>query len=293
MDGTTSPSRHEPRLVVNTYGQTDVGSVRDRNQDHFLIAALHRQLDVVQTSLDNDAAGALCNQSQGWVFVVADGMGGLAGGEEASSLTVETSFSYLRTTMPTLLRLDSEQPEIAEETLRSVVCRCHEEVLAAAAHGPERRQQMGTTLTMAVALWPQLFVAHVGDSRCYLMRNGELRQLTSDHTVARELEDRGVDHHTAARPPYEDALTNVVGGGAEQEVVPEVRRLSLRVGDSLLLCTDGLTKAVPDERILQLMRSESFANARCQALIEAANRAGGPDNTTVVVASFQRLHDNC
>jgi protein phosphatase len=244
---------------------------------------------VLQSSLGGKVAGELCSQTQGWVFVVADGMGGQAGGAEASALAVETSLKYLRTLLPLILRMDLDQLEMAEEVLRTAICLCHEDVLDRAADAPASKRQMGTTLTLAFVLWPQLFVVHVGDSRCYLLRDGTMRQITRDHTMAQEMIDGGLDPEVARPSPrLENALTNVVGGGDDQVIKPDVLRLTMEQNDSILLCTDGLTKMLPDDRIRELTNRETFANARCQALIEAANEAGGRDNITVVVGSFEQ-----
>ncbi len=195
-------ARTGEQLYVNAYGQTDTGEVREQNQDHFLIAALHRQLDVLQSSLGAEVTAELCHQTQGWVFVVADGMGGHAGGAEASALTVETSLKYLRNLLPLFLRMDLERPDLAEEALRSVAYLCHEDVLDHAAAAPPNESQMGTTLTLAFVLWPELFVVHVGDSRCYLLRDGRMRQITRDHTMAQEMIDGGLDPEIPRTPGW-------------------------------------------------------------------------------------------
>jgi protein phosphatase len=279
-------------LVVNAFGQTDPGLVRSANQDHFLIASLLRQAEVMQTSLGEDQCTGLDCLFQGWALMVADGMGGHAGGEEASAMVVESSLHYLRSTVPWFLNLGPDHAEVAEETLRSMVRRCHDMVLAASLEEPVAKRKMGTTLTLAYVLWPRLFVVHAGDSRCYLIRGGRMRQVTRDHTMAQELVDHaGMDPEKAGETRHANMLTNVVGGGAQQEVEPDVSQLELQDRDTLLLCTDGLTKMVSDREIRRLIRTDTFAKARCQALIEAANKAGGKDNVTVVLASFSHQRE--
>jgi protein phosphatase len=222
--------------------------------------------------------------------MVADGMGDPAGGSQASALAVESGLRYLRNTVPWFLGLAAEQVEEAEETLRAVVSRCHQTVLAAALQDPEHRRLMGTTLTMAHIIWPYLFVVYAGDSRCYLLRDRQLTQLTRDHTVAQELVERQIlDPERACVSRNAEVLSRMLGGGDDSHLTPDVVRLRLRDSDQLLLCSDGLTNMLSDGRICRLMLRESFAKPRCQRLIEAANEAGGTDNITVVTASFE--HD--
>jgi protein phosphatase len=136
-------------------------------------------------------------------------------------------------------------------------------------------------------LWPHLFVVHAGDSSCYLLRDQSLRQITLGAVPARHLGGRpGVDPKTEAVPRPTEVLTTTVEGGEGSEVEPDVHRLELVDRDALLLCSNALTEAVPEETIGRLMVSEGFANARCHALLEAVEAAGRRDDTTVVVASF-------
>jgi protein phosphatase len=274
-------------VFVNAYGQTARGKVRTTNEDQFLIASLNRQLDVIQTSLDEEDCAALGAHSQGWLFLVADGMGGHAAGEQASALAVETTMHFIRETMPWFVRLGPEQAEEAEDALRSIIRECHRAVREA---GDERTDQreMGTTLTLAYVRWPELFVVHAGDSRCYLLRDDDLQQITRDHTLAQDLAERtDLDSEELEKSRMANVLTRAVGGGKQSPPEPAVYRSTLVEGDTLLLCSDGLTQMVSDERILRLLWGEGFANARCQELVEAAMEAGGRDNITVLVVSFE------
>jgi len=275
------------RVFVNAYGQTARGTIRTTNEDQFLIASLNRQLDVIQTSLDERDCAALGAHSQGWVFLVADGMGGHAAGEEASALAVETTMRFIRETMPWFVRLGPEEAEEAEDALRSIIRECHRAVREEAEERTDQRE-MGTTLTLAYVRWPELFVVHAGDSRCYLLREGELQQITRDHTLAQDLAERtDVDPEELESSRMANVLTRAVGGGRQTTPDPAVYRSTLMDRDTLLLCSDGLTNMVSDERILNLLSGEGFANARCQELVEAAMEGGGRDNITVLVASFE------
>jgi protein phosphatase len=146
---------------------------------------------------------------------------------------------------------------------------------------------MGTTLTFAYVLWPLLYLVHVGDSRGYLLRDGELLQLTHDHTLAQRLVDRGaVEPERSGKIPGGETLWNAVGAGPEK-AEPQVHQHRLREGDVLLLCTDGLTRAMGDPEIHEILQGSQSSRETCQRLVKASNLAGGPDNVTVVVARYR------
>lgn len=144
---------------------------------------------------------------------------------------------------------------------------------------------MATTLTMAFVIWPHAWILNVGDSRAYLAHGSELTQLTQDQTVAAELAEAGaISESGVLRSRWRSVLSNSLGGGAEK--APDVTRVKLTIGDTLLLCTDGLTKHVPDEGISQHLSLAPSSEDACQTLVSAANEAGGSDNVTCVVARF-------
>jgi protein phosphatase len=147
---------------------------------------------------------------------------------------------------------------------------------------------MGTTLTMAFALNWRLFVAHVGDSRCYLFSKGELHPLTQDHTVIAELVRRGaLSPEEALRNPYRHVVTNVLGGD-EPGVRVEMHKIDLETGDLVLLCSDGLTEMVPNARIGAILHEEQDdPRQACARLVAEANERGGKDNITALVACFE------
>jgi protein phosphatase len=151
-----------------------------------------------------------------------------------------------------------------------------------AAEQPGAAPLMGSTLSLAVWIWPKLFVSHVGDSRCYLSRGGAIERLTTDHTVGERL--RELDKNAAAHAPaFDHMLWNAIGGGT-QGVLPEVKEIELEAGDIVVLATDGLTKHVSDERIAAALDPKQTAREMCRALVSQANAAGGSDNVAVVVA---------
>ena len=169
---------------------------------------------------------------------------------------------------------------------QSALGQANARVLAEAAERPELRG-MGTTLTLAYSLNDVLFVAHVGDSRCYLCRHGILYRLTRDHTLVEEMVRRGaLTAEEAAQHRWRHVITNAVGGDSA-ELKVEVHKLHLEGGDRVLLCSDGLTEMLPDEEINQVLQTEAEPEQACRRLVARANEAGGRDNITVVVAHFR------
>jgi protein phosphatase len=268
--------------VLEYAGKTDIGRVRKNNEDQFLIADLTKHLSVAQSSLSVAQLGEWTAATTGHLFVVADGMGGLAGGEIASGLAVETISWYVTRTMPWFYRYqDGREPELESELVRAVEA-CQQTVADAAAGSNFAR--MGTTLTLAYLLWPRVYVVHAGDSRCYLHRDDKLVRMTKDHTIAQKALDEGIITEEQAKSSIlGNALWNCIGGGAEG-VHPDVYHATLRPGDELLLCSDGLTRHVPDDVVSRILRRADTPQAAVDALVAAANEAGGQDNITVVVA---------
>jgi protein phosphatase len=202
----------------------------------------------------------------GHLFAVADGMGGHQGGEVASRLALET-----------LKRL-AERPKAG---LAEVVREANRAVFRKAAQDPGLAG-MGTTLTAALAGDDGLYLAHVGDSRAYLVRDGRLRQLTKDHTVVQRLVDEGrLSQIEAGMHPQRSILTNAIG--VDEEIRVDEETLTVRPGDRLLLCSDGLTGMIDDDRIVEILGANDDPQAACDALVDAANEAGGQDNVTAVI----------
>ena len=272
-------------------GLTDVGKVRAANEDAFLIADLRKSMDIHQTSLGHDDRTKLFGKSEGKLLVVADGLGGHAAGGRASTVAIDRLTAYLLSSMRWLFRLEAGLEDDFLSDLEAALKQCQEHIRAESEFMPERHG-MGTTLTMAYVLWPRLFVVHVGDSRCYLLRESSLEQITTDHTFAQAFADQGdVDPKLACQPRWSHTLWNVVGGTSD-ELKPEVYKAELHVGDTLLLCTDGLTKGVGDGEIAKLLGEEGTASDLCRRLVDAANEAGGKDNVSVIVARFRRAEQS-
>jgi protein phosphatase len=271
---------------MDCHGLSDRGRVRESNEDQFLIAGLNRSMEVYQTSLHLNDQTRLSAPSEGRLLLVADGMGGHAAGKRASTLAVDTLAHYVLNTMPWFLRLHEEREHDFREYLRAALTHCQKAVEAEAERVPARRG-MGTTVTMGYLAWPRLYIVHVGDSRCYLFRGGRLQQITRDHTVARRMVEEGVMKESeAVSSRLAHMLWNVIGGGSH-ELDPEVYKVRLARGDSLLFCTDGLVNHVSDDEIARLLGQPLPAAETCRLLVEAANAGGGADSITVVVAHFR------
>lgn len=273
------------RHALDCYGMTDIGRVREANEDQFLIADLDKSMLVRQTSLPPDDHTRLFGPHQGHLFLVADGLGGTAGGRKASRLSVETVIRYVLTTMPWFFRLNEDEEHDLGEELRTALEACQVSVKEAQAADPGRGR-MGTTLTMAYVLWPRLYVVHAGDSRAYLFRAGKLHQITKDHTVAQRLVEAGqMAPEQAEESRWSHVLYNCIGGGRD-DLNPDVYKASLQVGDELFLCSDGVTKHLSDARLAGWLQS-GRAEAVVKQIVAEANEAGGTDNITAILARFK------
>jgi serine/threonine protein phosphatase PrpC len=267
-------------LVVSSHGLTDRGQHRSGNEDQFVIAEVRRMLKVQQSSIPQPES--LLGDSLGQLLMVADGIGGHRGGDVASTMAVMGIENLLLNTLGWLCRLHGE----------GVLRELHQALRAAdrwveeAAGGRPDLKGMGTTLTMAYVTGNMLYLAHAGDSRCYRWRLGRLERLTHDHTLVEKLVSGGVLTAAAAEHhELRNVVTNAVGGGTTG-VEPEVHKHTLAPGDIVLLCTDGLTGPISDQEIAAVLAGGRTPAETCHALVDEANRRGGPDNITVVIARF-------
>ncbi|QDU97762.1 Serine/threonine phosphatase stp [Lignipirellula cremea] len=270
---------------IQCFGLSDIGKVRETNEDQFIVADVNKSMKVHQTSVGLNHHTRLFGGSQGTLLAVADGMGGHAAGERASEIVVETVTAFLLNTMQWYFQVDDVHDEETIEQLRQVTSQCHEKLSQDIATSPQRRG-MGATLTLGYVLWPRLFVVHVGDSRCYHFRQGKLEQITNDHTMAQYLIETGaLSPEDAVDSQWSHQLYNVIGGG-DQLPEPDISRHPLEMGDALLLCSDGLTKYITDARIGEALASDAPADEVCRVLCNEALLAGGDDNITIVVCRF-------
>ncbi len=265
-------------------GLTDVGRRREENQDQFLIAELRKSMLVKSTSLMIDEDAPLFGLACGQLLIVADGMGGHAAGKRASSVALDQLIVQLLNRMHWFLQLDHDLEDDFIDSLKDLLRQAHARILSEAANDDAQRG-MGTTLTMAYIFWPRMYVVHAGDSRCYLIRNGQCEQLTTDHTLARQLvESGGLKPEDEEKSRWSNVLWNVLGGSGEQEFIAEVRRVDLIEGDAVLMCSDGLSRYLSTKTLAEVVSEGCGDNdSICHRLVGLANAAGGEDNITVIV----------
>ncbi len=279
---------------ITSAGRTDIGKKRDNNQDQFLIADLNKSMLVQSTSLNLEAQSRLYGMSHGKLLMVADGMGGHQGGNRASRMAIDLLINQLLNSMHWFSSNETDETEREAgfvEDLKKLMQHAHA-AIEQEARAEVGKRGMGTTLTVAYVIWPWMYVLHAGDSRCYIQREGELRQLTRDHTVSNQLiEKGGMTAEEANNSRWSNVLYNALGAGAA-EVVPEVHKVGLRPGDAIVLCTDGLYRHIRDNEIRDLLEVELDPTESCRSLVELANFRGGLDNITVVVARLGAPEDD-
>jgi PPM family protein phosphatase len=271
--GKNSEDAGTGRLPITSAGLSDVGRKRKSNEDSFAIS------------------------EDGALFVVADGMGGHAAGEVASRLAVESIERHIsgsdprkEPTIPASFRSPSgDEAGLAAPARRvlNAIRLANQEIVRSVRHDSSKRG-MGTTVVIAHIHGSRVYIGSVGDSRAYLVRDGALSQLTSDHTLVNEQVRAGaLSSQEARRHPARNILTRAVG--SQEDVEPDLVDQELRSGDLLLLCSDGLTTMVEDGDILKtvLTHQEDPASG-CRALVDLANDHGGDDNVTVILARAGR-----
>jgi protein phosphatase len=248
-------------LSVQVAGRTDVGCVRTNNEDNFGY---------------DPACG---------VYVVCDGMGGQAAGEVASKLAVDTVLDYFRRYCP-----EGNFPQVGEKfddispdanALASAVQAAGICIFREAMEHPGR-QGMGSTIVALLLREGKASIAHVGDSRVYLLRDGEIRQLTADHSLVMEQVRRGLmTVEEAERSSIQNIITRALG--SEENAEPDVQDVELSPGDIFLLATDGLTKLVKEQRLHEITTAAPSLEQACDALVAAARASGGDDNITCLL----------
>lgn len=231
-------------------GLTDVGVVRSGNEDNYLVVPERA------------------------VFIVADGMGGHAAGEVASEMAVRIIAQHLGDPRE-LDELSASQ--LIREAIREANAQIFDRTLT-----EHDKRGMGTTATALLLMGSRYLIGQVGDSRAYLLRNGQLLQLTKDHSYVQEQVDAGyLTAEDARTHPYSNVITRCVG--ANEDVVPDTYIGSIRTGDLFLLASDGLTGMIDDPRLHQLLESSQDPEELSAMLVAEANRVGGLDNITVIV----------
>lgn len=264
---------------IDVYGLSHPGKVRPENQDHFLLATIHRHVQVLQTSLGPKQRLPLADERVAFLAMVADGVGGGPAGEEASSTTLEVATDYVVSSSKCYYQADPNEAQFIE-TLQAAALRSHEAVRQRATESPGKAT-MATTLTLWMGVWPWYYLLQVGDSRYYLYREGTLTQVTRDQTIAEELVEKGVmTRAVAQKSKLAHVLSSAIGA---EEALPVVTRLRADWGNVHMLCTDGLTKHVGDERITEVLGAMTSARQACETLLALALEDGGTDNVSIII----------
>lgn len=258
---------------VELFARTEIGCVRERNEDAFVVANIKsgvrglREGTTVQDLAEDTALIGVC-----------DGMGGAAAGDLASKIGSETLYEKL------MAATALHEASSIQEALLSAVAAANQAIAEHARKNPTKRG-MGTTLTGALIGGREVHIVHIGDSRAYLRRGRALTQLTTDHSIVGQMIASGQLTPEQGRS-YEHRNVLLQALGVQQVIQPELLTVSLCAGDVLMLCSDGLTGPLDDDRILELMLKYQDPVRCCRALTEAACAAGGPDNVTAGVARF-------
>jgi protein phosphatase len=271
-------------VQIDFGAESNVGRVRKNNEDHFLIWRLARSLEPLMTNVPAEALPANM-AGYGYAMLVADGMGGHAAGEVASRMAISHLLNLIMDASKWGRRIDEQEAKEVLGRMEGYYLGVHEALTKQAQSEPSLIG-MGTTMTLAYSLCADLFIAHAGDSRACLFRNGTLHMLTHDHTLAQELADRGdIAPEAVSRHRFRNILTNVLGGHSGP-VATDLQHLQLMDKDRLLLCTDGLTDMVDDAAISDVLARTMDSGSACRELVNLALEAGGRDNVTVVLARY-------
>lgn len=272
-------SRKPTDAELDTFGLTHPGKVRKDNQDHFMLASIYKRLAIYASSLPADMVFPTDEERVAFIAMVADGVGGGVGGAEASATALQSTMQYVHDSMACYLGREDDETGFAD-ALQSAALRSHDAIrdrrAASGATGT-----MATTLTLFLGVWPRYYLLQVGDSRYYRYRHGVLSQITRDQTFAQSLVDAGaLSPADASRSRLAHVLSSALGA---DETLPVVTPLDADWDNIHLLCSDGLTKHVSDERIAQIFGSMTSSKQAAELLVQEALDAGGTDNITVIV----------
>lgn len=263
---------------LDVYGLTHPGKVRTNNEDHFLVCSLERKVEVYYTSLPPET---IVGRPDGLAFLalVADGVGGSRAGEEASRIALEHVTRYVSQSLNCYYTSDPDDDDTFVHELEEAAMRVHAEITEEAGHDIARKG-MATTLTLWLGVGPSAYLLQVGDSRCYILQEGELVQISRDQTMAEEFVEAGViRREDAAFGRWMNVLSSAIGG---PQAMPKVTRVAQSLGSIGLMCSDGLTRHVPDEQIRKRLLEMTSAKECCELLLQDALDAGGEDNITII-----------
>lgn len=268
--------KKSPRTKISVFGKTDVGRTREHNEDCFLVADLSARRASLLPEVREHEVGP-----KGSLLIVADGMGGAAAGEVASEMGTEAVYEHL---LGTWVSEKEDSPQQFAFRLREAVEVANSKIHAYATQHPELRG-MGTTMTSVGVLGDQIYLTQVGDSRAYLIRDGEANQLTKDQSLMQRLVDAGeMTEEEAERSERKNIILQALG--PEPRVRVDLTYQTIRNGDAVLLCSDGLSGQVAKEEIATAVSQDKDLVTISAELIALANERGGPDNITVIIARF-------
>jgi serine/threonine protein phosphatase PrpC len=271
---------------LDVYGVTHPGLVREENQDHFLVGSLRGRLNVQLTSLPADDQLPIEEERVAAFMMVADGVGGGQKGEQASRLALEEVAQYISGSASCYFRSSDEEGDFVH-ALEHAARKIHQSLRDRGAETPETTG-MATTLTLFIGVWPWSYLLQVGDSRYYRYANGELTQISHDQTVAQALVDQGLlTPALSAYSPLSNVLASSIGG---PQTAPVVTRIQNSWENIHLLCSDGLTRHVSDDRIAERLASMQSARQVCEQLLQDALDGGGTDNITIIVGRAVRAY---
>ena len=264
---------------IDVYGITDSGKVRPDNQDHFVIGSLSKRLNIRQSSLRELDQIPIAEERVAFFAMVADGVGGGLKGEQASRTALEISTRYITESARSYYHTEETEADLVQ-ALEEGAKKAHQAIQAQAA-ADHTAAGMATTLTLFIGVWPWIYLLQVGDSRYYQYRDGTLSQLSRDQTLAQQLTDQGaIPKELAIKSPLRSVLSSSIGGRKTEPVVSRLPNSWERIH---LLCTDGLTRHVPDERIAERLGKMQSARGACEDLLQDALDGGGTDNITIIV----------
>ncbi len=263
-------------MIVHVFGRTDVGRTREHNEDAFVVADLTRGNATLQPEVRTHEVG-----DRGTLFMIADGMGGAAAGEIASAMAIEV---VLRELSEALSAVDAPDKETYALALKRATAVANTQIHSFALEHPEYRG-MGTTATIAGVLGDTLYLAQVGDSRAYLVRDGLARQITKDQSLMQKLIEAGeITEEEAEQSERRNIILQALG--PESQIRVDLTHQQVRRDDVLILCSDGLSGQVKIDEIARVVTEQHDLMMVCKSLIDLANENGGPDNITVIAARF-------
>jgi serine/threonine protein phosphatase PrpC len=273
---TVNSSSNSGEIIVHVFGKTDVGRTREHNEDSFVVADLSTMRATLQPEVRTHNSGEL-----GSLFMVADGMGGAAAGEVASAMATEVVLHELETRWRNAAEHD---PETFARAIKAATETANARIHRYATDHPENRG-MGTTATIAGLLGDTLYLAQVGDSRAYLVRNGVAQQITKDQSLMQKLVEAG--ELTAEEAEVSERRNIILQAlGPEPVVKVDLTHQQVRRDDVLVLCSDGLSGQIRTSDIARVVEEQPDLVSVCKQLIDLANENGGPDNITVIAVRF-------